>query len=88
MSPISHKHKGITIYPTEAIYRHFGQRVKVIRELLGMTQVVTAKKLGLTRTSLTNIEAGRQRVLLHSVIRFSKVFRVKPDHLLKGIWKP
>lgn len=67
-------------------YRLFGARVEQIRTLMGMTQGELAKKVALTRTSVTNIEAGRQRVLLHDVERFAGAFSITPKNLMKGIW--
>jgi len=64
----------------------FGARVQQLRDALGMTQDDLRKKVGLTRTSITNIEAGRQRVLLHDVDTFSKAFGISPRNLMKGIW--
>lgn len=72
--------------PIEPCYRLFGARVQQIRELMGMSQLDLAKKVGLNRTSITNIEAGNQRVLLYDVERFSKAFGLSPRNLLKGIW--
>ena len=85
--PKSKRLRGLTIYPTERVYVKLGQRIKFIREMLGITQVKLAKKIGITRTSLTNVEAGRQRVLLHSVLLYARALHTQPEHLLKGIWK-
>jgi len=58
----------------------------MIREALDITQGDLAKRLHMTRTSLTNIEAGRQRVLLHSVDNIAKALGTTQKHLLRGIW--
>ena len=50
------------------IYRIFGRRVSVERSALGMSQEELARRVGLSRASIANIEAGRQRVLLHQVL--------------------
>ncbi len=70
----------------EPIYQLFGARVRQIRDALGMTQDELRKKVGLTRTSIANIEAGRQRVLLADVQKFSNAFNVNPSRLMKGMW--
>jgi transcriptional regulator with XRE-family HTH domain len=72
--------------PIEACHQAFGLRVRMIRETLGQTQDDVAKKVGLKRTSVTNIEIGRQRVLLDDVETFAQALGVSPKHLLKGIW--
>lgn len=72
--------------PIEPIYRLLGAKVEQIRTALGWTQEELAKKVGLVRTSIVNLEAGRQRVLLHDVERFAKAFNTTPKNLLRGIW--
>lgn len=52
----------------EAIYSTVGGYIKQRRTHYGITQAELAEKVGLTRVSITNIEAGRQRVLLHTLI--------------------
>lgn len=51
----------------EEVYREIGRRIRAEREALGFSQVDLAKEIGLTRTSITNIEAGRQRMLIHTL---------------------
>ena len=72
--------------PVELVYRQFGMRIEQCRNALGWTQQDLAKKVGLARTSITNIESGRQRVLLADVEVFAKAFQSTPKHLLRGIW--
>lgn len=42
--------------------------------------------VGYTRTSLVNIEAGRQRLPMHQVEEIAKALGTTPRNLLKGIW--
>lgn len=70
----------------EPCYRLFGAKVEQVRNVLGWTQNELAKKVGLTRTSITNIEAGRQRILMHDVEKFAMAFQTTPKALLRGIW--
>ncbi len=56
------------------------------RTVLGWTQADLAKRIGLTRTSVVNIEAGRQRVLLHDVEKIAAAFQMSPKQLMRGIW--
>jgi transcriptional regulator with XRE-family HTH domain len=72
--------------PMEAVYGQFGLRVRRIREALGIDQASLAKRVGLTRTSIVNIEASRQRVLLADVEKFASALGVSEKHLMKGIW--
>lgn len=57
-----------------------------MRTALGWTQADLASKIGLQRTSVVNIEAGRQRVLLHDIEKIAAAFQSTPKHLLRGIW--
>ena len=72
--------------PIETVYAAFGMRIRVIRETIGLSQSELAKVVGLTRTSIVNIEAGRQRILLHHVEKFAKAFNTNAKHMMKGIW--
>lgn len=70
----------------QPVYKLFGAKIEHLRTTLGLTQAELAKKVGLTRTSIVNLEAGRQRILLHDVERFSGAFGISPKALLRGIW--
>ena len=72
--------------PIEACYIAFGVRVRMMREMLGLTQDELAKKMKISRPSLANIEVGRQRVLLGDVQRFADAIGVAPKQMMKGIW--
>jgi DNA-binding XRE family transcriptional regulator len=75
-----------TLKPIEPCYRLFGARIEHIRCTFGMTQADLASKTGLSRPSIVNIEAGKQRVLLGDVERFATAFGLTPKHLLRGMW--
>lgn len=57
--------------PTETeldtFYRSLGRRIRIAREALTMTQEQLARHLDLTRTSVANLEAGRQRISAYSL---------------------
>ena len=72
--------------PLQPCYRAFGMRVEMIRTTLGLTQADLAKRIGLKRASIANIEGGNQRVLLHDVERFAAALGITPKHLLRGLW--
>jgi transcriptional regulator with XRE-family HTH domain len=47
--------------------------------------------LGLSRTSITNIERGRQPIQLHTLYKIAEVLGVEPTALLPGVsdsWVP
>lgn len=83
----NHHHRGACIVNTvEAVHQSLGSRIRLIRESLGLSQGELAKRVNMQRTSLTNIECGRQRLLLHSIENFARALGTTPKHLLKGIW--
>lgn len=51
----------------EALYNHIGAAFRQRREALRMTQTQLAANAGVLRTSIVNLEAGRQRVPLHTL---------------------
>ncbi len=72
--------------PLQPVYRMLGTKIELMRNTLGWTQDDLRKKVGLTRTSIANIEAGRQRILLHDIETIAKAFGCTPKQLLRGIW--
>lgn len=51
----------------DQFYAEIGRRISTFRRKSNRTQDDLATAIGLTRTSLTNIERGRQRVLIHTI---------------------
>ena len=47
-----------------------------------MTQERLGRLVGLSRTSITNIEKGRQHISLHQLFAIAEALRVRPDMLL------
>lgn len=70
----------------ESVYAAIGLRIRRIREALGIDQATLAKRCGMTRTSLANIEAGRQRIQCHQVEKWADVLGTTPKQLMRGIW--
>jgi DNA-binding XRE family transcriptional regulator len=71
----------------EPVYLAIGAKMVMMRNALGLTQDEFAKRIGtLTRTSIVNIEAGKQRILLHDIEKIATAFGTTPKHLLRGIW--
>lgn len=68
-----------------AANKHFyialGRRIADVRQAR-MTQDELAKAVSLSRTSIINIEKGRQQVLVHTLASISRVLGVSPDKLL------
>ncbi len=65
-----------------AFYAEVGRRVRVARERAGLTQDALAMCVTLSRTSVTNIEKGRQKVLLHTFCSLAEALSIEPATLL------
>lgn len=72
--------------PIEACHMAVGTRIRMVREALGLSQEDIGTRCGLSRTSITNIEAGRQRMLLDDIEKLAAAVGTTPKHLLKGVW--
>jgi transcriptional regulator with XRE-family HTH domain len=57
-------------------------RLKVAREWAGLTQNQVAKKLGLHRPSVSEIEAGRRGVSAEEIAAMAKLYKVGVDWLV------
>jgi DNA-binding XRE family transcriptional regulator len=65
------------------LYKTFGELVRLHRERQeGLTQEKLGHLVGLSRTSITNIEKGRQHVALHQVFDLADALKVQPEALL------
>lgn len=64
------------------LYEHIGYNIWKIRREKGLTQQQLADKMGLSRTSITNIERGRQRFRIDQIYRFAVIFQVSLARLL------
>lgn len=72
--------------PIEACHQAVGIRIRLMRETLDLKQEELAKRVGISRGSLANIETGRQRLLLDNVEDLAKGLGTTPRALLKGVW--
>lgn len=68
----------------DSFHRAFGDAVRIARDHAGMTQLELADAVGLTRTSITNLEAGRQRPLLIQAYAISQALAAPLDALLSA----
>lgn len=66
----------------DAVYRTIGSRVRTVRDGQRPMQARIADLAGLHRTSVTNLEAGRQRRPIHLPYHFANCLKVAPQELL------
>lgn len=71
--------------PGEATYyAEVGRRVTIHRTTCGLTQAELADKVTLTRSSIANLEAGRQAVPLYKLDEIARLTGVSLTSLLPG----
>ncbi|HEY1914284.1 MAG TPA: helix-turn-helix transcriptional regulator [Streptosporangiaceae bacterium] len=66
----------------DPFYEFFGQRIRNARLEQGLNQETLGHRVGLERSSISNIEKGRQRVQLHMLLDFATALEVEPTQLL------
>jgi len=70
----------------ERFYRTLGATIRLRREALDLTQKALGARLNppMTRASIANIEAGKQRVLAHTFVDIANALTMKLDELAVG----
>lgn len=69
----------------DRVHKRFGSSVRTRRMRAGLTQDQLAATIGLSRTSIANIEQGRQQVLLHHAWAIARALKVDTIDELIGI---
>lgn len=64
------------------VYESLGGAVRRRRDAMGMTQAALAGRIGLGRTSVTNIENGSQKIMLHQLLDLARALHTAPEDLL------
>lgn len=65
-----------------AIYASVGDHLKTAREQRGITQQEVSAATGVTRSSIANLEAGRQRIPLHTFIATAQAVGIDPADVI------
>ena len=66
----------------EKIYESLGKAIRARREALKLTQMELSDLVGMSRASVTNIECGRQSLLVDQLYKFAEVLTTTPAELL------
>jgi transcriptional regulator with XRE-family HTH domain len=61
----------------------FGQRLRELRQLRGLSQEELAAEAGLDRTYISSCERGKRNVSLENIYRLAAALDVEPHELLK-----
>lgn len=72
----------------EDLYTHVGEKVRSARLAAGVSQDVLAQRVSLTRSSIANLEAGRQRIALHIFVAICQALDKDVCELLPEKPKP
>src|SRR2546423_14326366 len=64
------------------LYAALGKRIRALRRQANLSQEDVAERVGLTRTSITNIERGRQQLQIHTLVAIAHTLGVRLDELL------
>lgn len=72
----------MTMAGRELLYREFGLLLATERKRKHLSQAGFAELVGMSRTSISNIECGRQPIQLHQLYMFSSRLNVTPESLL------
>jgi DNA-binding XRE family transcriptional regulator len=57
----------------DSFYRALGERVRTHRDSVQMKQETLANDLGLTRASIINIEKGRHKPNIHTILQIARI---------------
>lgn len=68
--------------PDDNLYRLIGLRVANFRNKKKISQAALAEQVGVARTSVTNLESGRQRVTLDHLNQIAEVLGVELSELM------
>ncbi len=67
------------------LYKKLGQRIRKEREAAGLTQGDLADVISLSRTSITNIERGRQKIQVHTLYEIAAKLGIQVSVLLPPV---
>lgn len=65
----------------DGIYKIIGERIRARRSQIGLTQVELGQKVRLTRSSIANIESGRQRAMIHTIMQIANAIDIDVSEL-------
>jgi transcriptional regulator with XRE-family HTH domain len=68
----------------DPVYHDVGKLIRVRRRAIGVTQESLGQSIGLTRTSINNIEHGRQAIQVHMLRAIASALSVEVTALLPG----
>ena len=82
MSPINFDEEANYYMDEKRFYRFIGEKIREVRTKNRYKQIELAQKVGLERTSITNIETGKQNASIIVLYRICEVFQIDINKLL------
>ena len=79
---IGQRKQNSLINNRQGLYEIVGRRVREARKTSNLTQEELASRVNMTRTSVTNIEKGRQKLLLHTLFDLAAAMKVPVVQLI------
>ncbi len=64
------------LYTEYEFYKYVGDKVRITRQAANMSQNELGDMVGLKRTSITNLEAGQQKIQIYTLCLIAGVLRV------------
>jgi len=71
----------------DSVYAEIGKQIRQLREKKGITQERLAELASLTRTSITNIEKGRQKLPIHTLYVLANALGAEAKEFLPNLRK-
>ena len=70
-----------------SFYKVLGRQIQVLRTKRELTQGALGARLEppVTRASVANLEAGKQRLLVHTLVQIAQILDVRPTQLVPEI---
>jgi transcriptional regulator with XRE-family HTH domain len=76
------------MHDTDVFYKQVGENIRAKRKERGLSQDGLAKAVGLKRPSMSNIEKGRQNILLHTFCDIAETLNSTSNALLPARTQP
>ena len=67
------------------ITKKFGQRIKFLRNNLGISQEKFALSIDMDRTYLASVERGKRNISLENIYKIANGFHISIEELFKGM---
>lgn len=67
------------------ITKQFGQRIKQLRNELGISQEKFALSINMDRTYLASVESGKRNISINNIEKIAHGFNISLEELFKGL---